>query len=127
MLPLLALLQEAGGFHQCVVRGREGADRPECGICAGPRSSCSNPPGGKKNKQKTQLNEAGWDITEAVNCGIAHKTNPGVFFLNPGGTACSHAGPSFPRSRRCVVAYHMGAKGVMEIWTTKDVKAGEEM
>ena len=69
-----------------------------------------------------QLNEAGWDITEAVNYGIAHKTDPGIFFLNPG-TACNHADPS----REVSVVYHMGAKGVMEIWTTKDVKAGEEM
>ena len=71
---------------------------------------------------ENQLNEVGWDITEVVNYGIAHKTDTGIFFLNPG-TACNHADPS----REASVAYDMSTKGVMEIWTMKDVKAGEEM
>ena len=69
------------------------------------------------------LKEAGWDIDDAVNYGIAHKNEPNkVFFLNPG-TACNHADPS----REVSIAYNMSTPGIMEIWTVRDVKAGEEM
>jgi predicted phosphodiesterase len=72
---------------------------------------------------EAELRASGWDMQDAVNYGIAHKADLGaIFFLNPG-TACNHADPT----RAASVRYDMTVKGVMEIWTTVDLKAGEEI
>lgn len=70
-----------------------------------------------------ELRATGWDMDEAVNYGIGHKIDRrAIFFLDPG-TACNHA----DRTRQASVKYNMNRKGMMEIWTIRDVKAGEEM
>ena len=84
---------------------------------------------------------AGWDLDDAVNYGIGHWRDPSaIFFLNPG-TAVNHA----DKTREAAVMYNhdepnVGAPAsfarrrapvipsqVLELYTTKDVKAGEEM
>jgi len=70
-----------------------------------------------------ELRASGWDIDDAVNYGIAHKSDKdAIFYLDPG-TACNHA----DKTRVASVKYNMEKKGVMEIWTIRDVNAGEEM
>ena len=69
------------------------------------------------------LVSAGWDIDDAVNYGIGHWKNPAsIYFLNPG-TAMNHA----DRTREHSVRYVHREADVMELWTTKSIKAGEEM
>jgi len=66
---------------------------------------------------------AGWDIDDAVNYGIGHWKNPeSIYFLNPG-TAMNHA----DRTREASVKYVHDTPEVMELWTAKPIKAGEEM
>ena len=70
-----------------------------------------------------ELEEAGWDIDDAVNYGIGHwKSQTAIYFLNPG-TAMNHA----DRTREASIKYVHDEEDVMELWTTRDVKAGEEM
>ena len=80
---------------------------------------------------REDLEEAGWDLDDAVNYGIGHWRDPSaIFFLNPG-TAVNHA----DKTREAAVMYNhdepnVGApipSQVLELYTTKDVKAGEEM
>jgi len=72
---------------------------------------------------EAELRATGWDIDDAVNYGIGHASDrAGIFYLDPG-TACNHA----DRTRKASVQYNMSKKGMMEIWTIRDVKAGEEM
>lgn len=69
------------------------------------------------------LRATGWDIDEAVHYGIGHKTDRGtLYYLNPG-TPCNHADPL----REVSVVYHMDKPGEMELWTVRDVKAGDEL
>eukprot|EP01052_Picozoa_sp_SAG31_P052074 SAG31_NODE_12679_length_925_cov_0.795400_1_plen_201_part_00 len=69
------------------------------------------------------LKSAGWDIDDAVNYGIGHWKNPAsIYFLNPG-TAMNHA----DRTREPSVRYVHDEADVLELWTTKSIKAGEEM
>jgi len=70
-----------------------------------------------------ELRAARWDIDEAVNYGIGHFADPScIYFLNPG-TAMNHA----DRTREPSVKYVHDEQGVLELWTVKDVKAGEEL
>ena len=70
-----------------------------------------------------ELEEAGWDIDDAVNYGIGHwKSQTAIYFLNPG-TAMNHA----DRTREASIKYVHDEEDVMELWTTRDVKAGDEM
>lgn len=70
-----------------------------------------------------EFHATGWDADEAVNYGIGHHMDPSaIFFLRPG-TAVNHADPS----REASVEYRHCEPGVLEIWTIKDIKAGEEM
>ena len=70
-----------------------------------------------------ELEEAGWDIDDAVNYGIGHwKSQTAIYFLNPG-TAMNHA----DRTREASIKYVHDEDDVMELWTTRDVKAGDEM
>jgi len=72
---------------------------------------------------EAELRATGWDIDDAVNYGIGHASDrAAIFYLDPG-TACNHA----DRTRKASVQYNMTKKGMMEIWTVRDVKAGEEM
>jgi len=70
-----------------------------------------------------ELQASGWGLEDSVNYGIGHKKSPqAIYFLNPG-TACNHADPS----REVSIRYFHSEKDVFELWTVKDVKAGEEM
>jgi len=70
-----------------------------------------------------ELEETGWGMDESVNYGIGHrKDTSAIYFLNPG-TACNHADPTRERS----IVYKHDEQDVYEQWTTKDIKAGEEM
>ena len=72
---------------------------------------------------REDLEEAGWDLDDAVNYGIGHWRDPSaIFFLNPG-TAVNHA----DKTREAAVMYNHDEPNVLELYTTKDVKAGEEM
>jgi hypothetical protein len=74
-----------------------------------------------RSEQEIML--AGWDIDDAVNYGIGHFRDPSsIYFLNPG-TAMNHA----DKTREPSVKYVHDEEGVLELWTVKDVKAGEEM
>jgi len=74
-------------------------------------------------ENEAELRATGWDIDDAVNYGIGHASDrSAIFYLDPG-TACNHA----DRTRKASVQYNMTQKGMMEIWTIRDVKAGEEM
>jgi len=69
------------------------------------------------------LRATGWDMDEAVHYGIGHKTDrSALYYLNPG-TPCNHADPS----REVSFMYRMDKPGEMEIWTVRDIKAGEEL
>ena len=71
----------------------------------------------------TEWTATGWDLHDAVNYGIGHKADTSaVFYLNPG-TACNHA----DSTREASIRYNMDQPGVIELWTIKDVAAGEEM
>merc|ERR1711937_623956 len=70
-----------------------------------------------------ELKAAGWDVDDAVNYGIGHFADPSsIYFLNPG-TAMNHA----DKTREPSVKYVHDTEGVLELWTVKDVKAGEEL
>jgi hypothetical protein len=70
-----------------------------------------------------ELKAAGWEIDDSVNYGVGHKEDPdAIYFLNPG-TACNHADPT----REVSIIYKHDEKDVFELWTTKDIKAGDEM
>jgi hypothetical protein len=70
-----------------------------------------------------QLTDAGWDFDETVNYGIGHhQDSSAIYFLNPG-TAMNHA----DSSREASVKYVHDERDVLELWTVKDIKAGEEM
>lgn len=70
-----------------------------------------------------ELENAGWDVDDAVNYGIGHWKDPSsIFFLNPG-TAMNHA----DKTREASVHYVHDEPNVMELWTIKDIVAGEEM
>jgi len=74
-------------------------------------------------QSEKELKVAGWDIDDAVNYGIGHFADPSsIYFLNPG-TAMNHA----DKTREQSVKYVHDEEGVLELWTVKDVKAGEEM
>jgi len=74
-------------------------------------------------RSEQELKSAGWDIDDAVNYGIGHFADPSaIYFLNPG-TAMNHA----DRTREPSVKYVHDEEGVLELWTVKDVNAGEEM
>lgn len=69
------------------------------------------------------LKAAGWEVDDAVNYGIGHHADPSsVYFLNPG-TAMNHA----DKAREASVRYNHDEAGALELWTVKDIKAGEEM
>jgi len=69
------------------------------------------------------LKATGWDLADSVNYGIGHLKDPSaIYYLNPG-TATNHADPT----REAAIKYSHDEKGVYEIWTIKDIKAGEEM
>lgn len=71
---------------------------------------------------KEELMASGWDLDDAVNYGIGHhKDASSIYFLNPG-TQCNHA----DRTRTPSVKYVHDEEGVLELWTTRDIKAGEE-
>jgi hypothetical protein len=70
-----------------------------------------------------ELDAAGWSLSEAVHYGIWHKSDPDrIFFLDPG-TPCNHSDPT----RTPSIYYNMEMPGVIELWTARDIKAGEEM
>jgi len=70
-----------------------------------------------------ELHATGWGSEDSVNYGIGHKKDSSaIYFLNPG-TACNHADPT----REVSIIYKHDEKDVFELWTVKDVKAGEEM
>jgi len=70
-----------------------------------------------------ELEAAGWEIDDSVNYGIGHKKDSSaIYFLNPG-TACNHADPT----REVSIIYKHDEQDVFEVWTVKDVKAGDEM
>lgn len=70
-----------------------------------------------------KLEATGWDLDECVHYGIGHHKDPSsVFFLNPG-TAMNHS----DRTRETAIKYVHDEKGVLELWTVKDIQAGEEM
>lgn len=70
-----------------------------------------------------EFKATGWNPDEAVNYGIGHWMDPAaIFFLKPG-TAVNHADPT----REATIEYRHCEPGVMELWTSKDIKAGEEM
>lgn len=74
-------------------------------------------------EDELELRATGWDIDDAVNYGIGHKSDrSAIFFLDPG-TACNHA----DRTKQPTVMYDMTKKGVMEIWSILPIRAGEEM
>jgi len=70
-----------------------------------------------------EIEDAGWDIDDAVNYGIGHWKDPSsIYFLNPG-TAMNHA----DQTREPSVRYGHDEPNVLELWTVRDVAAGEEM
>jgi len=70
-----------------------------------------------------ELKAAGWGVEDSVNYGIGHKKDSSaIYFLNPG-TACNHADPT----REVSIIYKHEEQDVFELWTVKDIKAGEEM
>jgi len=70
-----------------------------------------------------ELTKAGWEINDSVNYGIGHKKDSSaIYFLNPG-TACNHADPT----REVSIIYKHDEQDVFELYTVKDIKAGEEM
>merc|ERR1719171_1381022 len=70
-----------------------------------------------------ELKATGWDTDELVSYGIGHHKDPSaIFFLNPG-TAMNHA----DSTRGASVRYNHEEDGVLTLWTTRPVKAGEEM
>jgi hypothetical protein len=72
---------------------------------------------------EAELRATGWDLDDAVHYGIGHKTDrSAVYYLNPG-TPCNHADPTAEIS----VVYRMPNAGEMELWTVRDIKAGEEI
>jgi len=72
---------------------------------------------------EAELRATGWDVDDAVNYGIGHhKDASAIFFLNPG-TAMNHA----DKTKEVSIEYNHDAEGVLEIWTKRSVKAGEEM
>jgi len=73
------------------------------------------------NEQELMM--AGWDIDDTVNYGIGHFRDPSsIYFLNPG-TAMNHA----DKTREPSVKYVHDEEGALELWTVKDIKAGQEM
>ena len=76
-----------------------------------------------KFSSEEQLQESGWDIDDSVNYGIGHHLDSSaIYFLNPG-TAMNHA----DSSRKPSVKYVHDEIDVLELWTIKDINAGEEM
>jgi hypothetical protein len=72
---------------------------------------------------ENELRATGWDVDDAVHYGIGHKTDrTALYYLNPG-TPCNHADPK----RQVSAEYRMDQPGEMEMWTVRDVKAGEEI
>jgi len=70
-----------------------------------------------------ELRATGWDIDDSVNYGIGHHKDPaGIYFLNPG-TPMNHA----DTTRDASVLYIHDEEGAIELWSIKDIKAGEEM
>jgi len=70
-----------------------------------------------------ELRATGWDIDDSVNYGIGHHKDPsGIYFLNPG-TTMNHA----DMTRDASVRYIHDEEGAIELWTIKDIKAGEEI
>jgi len=68
-----------------------------------------------------ELQNTQWDPIEYVNYGIGHPLEPTcIFFLNPG-TAMNHSTHHFN------VRYNMEKRDVMEIWSIRDIKKGEEL
>ena len=64
-----------------------------------------------------------WDINQMNDYGIGHKLDTeAIFFLNPG-TMMNHADPS----RKASVIYKFLEKGVIELWTIREIKKGEEI
>merc|ERR1712007_309413 len=53
---------------------------------------------------------------------MGHGDSSAIYFLNPG-TAMNHS----DSSREASVIYSHEEKDVLELWTVKDIKAGEEM
>jgi hypothetical protein len=77
----------------------------------------------KKVSSLEDLKNSGWGAEDSVNYGIGHKKDPeSIYFLNPG-TACNHADPT----RQVSIIYKHDEPDVFELWTVKDIKAGEEM
>lgn len=67
-----------------------------------------------------EIEKAGWDFDETVNYGIGHfLDSSAIYFSNPG-TAMNH-------SREPSVKFSHKEKDVFEVWTVKDIKAGEEI
>jgi len=74
-------------------------------------------------ENEKELLSTKWNINEMARYGIGHKLDSGaIFFLNPG-TMMNHADPS----REPSVYYKFPEKGIIEIWTTKAIKKGEEI
>lgn len=72
---------------------------------------------------KEEFMANGWDIDDAVNYGIGHhQDKSSIYFLNPG-TTMNHA----DKTREPAVKYVHDEEGVIELWTVRDIKAGEEM
>lgn len=70
-----------------------------------------------------ELKATDWGTEDSVNYGVGHrKDSSSIYFLNPG-TACNHADPT----RQVSVIYKHDEPDVFEIWTVKDIKAGDEM
>eukprot|EP00747_Dinoflagellata_sp_TGD_P055174 gnl/TRDRNA2_/TRDRNA2_149400_c0_seq1.p1 gnl/TRDRNA2_/TRDRNA2_149400_c0~~gnl/TRDRNA2_/TRDRNA2_149400_c0_seq1.p1 ORF type:complete len:281 (+),score=64.81 gnl/TRDRNA2_/TRDRNA2_149400_c0_seq1:75-917(+) len=70
-----------------------------------------------------ELQSTGWGVNDSVNYGVGHVKDPSaIYFLNPG-TACNHADPT----RQVSIQYKHDEKDVFELWTTKDITAGDEM
>ena len=74
-------------------------------------------------ENEEQILKGGWNFDETVNYGIGHHADSSViYFLNPG-TAMNHA----DSTREASVKYVHDENDVFELWTVKDIKAGEEM
>jgi len=72
---------------------------------------------------ESELKNAGWEMKDCVHYGIGHKTDKdALYYLNPG-TPCNHADPNV----EVAVEYRMTKAGEMELWTARDIKAGEEL
>ena len=67
-----------------------------------------------------ELKQTNWNLDEYVHYGICHRLEKNaIFFLNPS-TAMNHSSnPS--------VYYKMDKIGEIEIWTSKNIKNGEEI